>query len=104
VFWPGRAYRFSMISAQNFPTPEPPKSIPLTDEQETAIAAAFVAAQLSLLEAITREAKSDSFDASRNIARLTHSLNGLRLAAGQAHGAMPFGGWIGYPPGEEGEP
>ena len=90
-----------MISSRQFPAPEPPKSIPLSEDQD-AVAAGFVAAQLALLEAISREAKSDSFEASRNISRLTHALNGVRFAAGQVPGpGMPFPPFFGFPHGDE---
>jgi len=88
--------------ASTVPAPEPSKPIALNEEQEREVAAGFVAAQLSLLEAIAREAKSESFEASRNVTRLTHALNGLRFAAGQVPGShMPFPPFFGFPPGEE---
>ena len=92
-----------MISARQFPTPESPKSIVLERTARARHRGRVLAAQLSLLEAIAREAKSDSFEASRNIARLTHAVNGLRYAAGQVPGPhMPFPPFFGgFEPGDD---
>jgi hypothetical protein len=54
------AYGGGMIPPGQFPAPPTPNPIPLSEDQESQIAAGFVSAQLALLDAISREARSEA--------------------------------------------
>jgi hypothetical protein len=88
-------------------------SVKFSEQQAAELGEALFEAELSLLQAIVREAgRLESFDAVRNIPRLVAALQGLRACMGQGFGqqqlwALTAGGregWFAYAPGmEEGE-
>jgi hypothetical protein len=89
-------------------------TIKFSEHQAAQLGEALFQAELSLLQAIVREAERlESFDAVRNIPRLVAALQGLRSCMGQGLEqqrlwAMTAGGrhgWFAYPPGmmDEGE-
>jgi hypothetical protein len=88
-------------------------SVRFSEQQVVQLSEALFEAELSLLQAIAREAGHlENFDAVRNIPRLVAALQGLRACMGQGFEpqrlwAMTAGGrdgWFAYAPGiDEGE-
>jgi hypothetical protein len=83
----------SHVWAQSFPPRfRFPKGQPVefTPEQETALGAALLEAEKSILAAIKRELdRVESYDGPRNVVRLTRAYSGLRASSGQAPLPLP---------------